>query len=67
MLPESIASLFNLADNFGLEFMAVLALIWLATLGYVIVRKVSALIGRFRTARLQADPYRGLAEAVAER
>jgi hypothetical protein len=67
MLPETISSLFNLADNFTLELMAVLALIWLGTLGYVIVRKVSGLIQGVRTARVVAsEPYGKLAEAVAK-
>lgn len=67
MLPESIISLFHLADNFALQFMAVLALIWFATLGYVIVRKLSVLVKRFRGARVEAEAYGKLAEAVAER
>ena len=67
MLPETITSLFNLADNYAVGFMAVLAFIWSATLGYLIVRKVAGLIARVRTARVEAEPYGNLEEAVAER
>jgi hypothetical protein len=53
MLPETITSLFGVADKFAVETTAVLALIWSGTLGYVIVRKVSSLVRRLRAARTE--------------
>ena len=67
MLPEMLGSLFHLADNFALEFMAILALIWFGALGYVIVRKISALVRRGHAAKLQPSACGNLAEAALER
>jgi len=52
MLSQTIASLFKLADNLGLEFMAMLALIWFGTLGYVITRKIVGLVSAPRRRKL---------------
>ena len=57
MLPQSIASLFGLADNFMFEIMAVLALIWCATLACVVVRKASAVVRRSPGAGQAAVAY----------
>jgi hypothetical protein len=54
MLPDSFNSLFAIADNFALELSIGLALIWLATLGYVAVRKVSAILKRSGSAPAHA-------------
>ena len=68
MLPETIRSLFDVAGNYGLELMAVLALIWFGTLAYVILRKVARFVTRFRTTPepTRTGSYETFTGAVAE-
>jgi hypothetical protein len=61
MVHQTLPSLFTLANNFGLEIMALLAVIWIGTLGYVIVRKIVGLVKRHRRAPVGTEAQGSLA------
>ena len=54
MLPDSVHSLFAIADNFALQVFIGLASIWLGAVGYVAARKVSAIAKGSGSAPAQA-------------
>jgi hypothetical protein len=64
MLTETLIALFAAGNNYALELMIVLALIWAGALAYVVVRKLSRVV--MARAEAGAEPCRSLAEAGTE-